>query len=107
LNIGKAIKNGIVKASAEAAVVNDAVSKIAPTVEAVSELIVPGSGRIEALAMDAFGAVVHGVKSAGDAASANGVSVTLDAQLIADIKAILPAVEAFLHPAATSAPPAK
>ena len=106
LNIGKAVKNGILKVGGAEPKVAAAISAVAPTVEAVSNLLVPGSGTFEQHLLDVWGVAANAVKAAGDAASANGVSVTLDAELVASIKAILPAVEQFLHPAASAAPPA-
>jgi hypothetical protein len=35
------------------------------------------------------------VTEAGDAASANGINITLDQQLIADIKALIQAIEQY------------
>ena len=107
LNIGKAVKNGILKVAGAEPKIAAAIATIAPTAEAISNMLVPGSGNFEAHLLDVWGVCANAVKSAGDAAAGNGLSVSLDAQLVADIKAILPAVEAFLHPAASAAPPAK
>jgi hypothetical protein len=41
-----------------------------------------------------LGVVINAVDDAGAAAGANGLNVTLDAQLVADIKAIAAAVKA-------------
>lgn len=105
LNIGKAVKNGILKVAGAEPKIAAAISAIAPTVEGISNLLIPGSGTFEAHLLDVWGVAANAVKGAGDAAAANGVSVTLDAALVAEIKAILPAVEAFLHPQAGPAAP--
>jgi hypothetical protein len=47
--------------------------------------------------------VIKAIDAAGTAAGANGLSVTLDAQLVADIKAIEVAVKAVLPPVAAPA----
>jgi len=107
LGVAKAVKNGILKVAGEEPKVEAAIKTIAPTIEAISNLIIPGSGTIEAHLVDVWSVVASAVKSAGDAAGANGLSVVIDAELVAAVKAVLPAVEAFLHPAANSQPPAK
>lgn len=107
LGIGKAIKSGILKAASEEPKIAEDIQKVAPTVEALSDLIVPGSGGFEAHLLNVYGVVANGVKDAGAAAGANGISITLDAAVVNDIKTFLPQVEAFLHPAASPAPPAK
>ncbi len=83
------------------------IQKLAPTVEALSNLVVPGLGNIEQHIVDVYGVVASAVHAAGDAAAANGVSVSLDAQLIADVKAVLPAILKYLSPAASSSPAPK
>jgi hypothetical protein len=105
LKVGTAVKNGILKVAGAEPKIAAAIAEIAPTAEAISNLVVPGSGSFEAHLLDVWGVAASAVKGAGDAAAANGISVTLDAALVAEIKAILPAVEAFLHPTASSAPP--
>jgi hypothetical protein len=71
-----------------------AVSKDAPQIEAITSLI-PGYGAaaadLERIAFAAFGYITAAVDSAGAAAGANGVSVTLDADLVAEIQKIIAA----------------
>lgn len=105
LNVGKAIKNGIAKAAGEEPAIAAAIAAVAPTAEALSNLLVPGSGSFEAHLLDVYGVVANGVKDAGAASAANGINITLDETLVNDIKTFLPQVEAFLHPAASPAPP--
>lgn len=100
LKIGRAVKGAVIKVAGASVAVDTELKKIAPTIEALSNLVLPGSGTFEEHLLDVWGAVASAVHSAGDAAVANGVSVTLDEKLIADIKAILPAVQEYLHPAA-------
>lgn len=106
LKVGHAVKTGILKVVGASATVDAELKKIAPTLEALSNLAIPGSGSFEAHVLDVWGVVASAVHAAGDAATANGVSVSLDATLVADIKAILPAVLEYLHPQAGPAPPA-
>lgn len=100
LGIGKAIKNAVLKVAGDEPAISAEIAKIAPTAEAISNLFLPGSGNFEQHLLDVWGVVASAAKGAGDAASANGISVTFDAALIADVKAILPTVEQFLHPSA-------
>lgn len=71
------------------------VQKDAPEVEQLVNLAFPQYAPIEAAALVAFEAVAGAVHDAGDAAAANGVSVTLDQQLIADIQKLLPTLKAL------------
>lgn len=105
LKIGHAIKAAALKIAGEMPAVQAEIVKIAPTVEAVSNMLLPGSGDFEAHLLDVWGVAANAVKDAGAVAGANGISVTLDSALIADIKGFLPKVEAHLHPAASPAPP--
>ena len=42
----------------------------------------------------------------GDGAAANGINIALDAQIVADIKALIQAIEAYAKPAGVSKPAA-
>ena len=104
LKIGHAIKDAVLKISSDMPAVQAEIAKVAPTVEGISELLLPGSSKFEQHLLDVWGVAANAVKATGDAAAANGVSLTLDQALIADIKGFLPQVEAYLHPAASPAP---
>lgn len=106
VNVAKHVKSAVLKVAEEVPKVDAALKEYAPTIEALSNLALPGSGNIEAHLIDVWSAAASAVKAAGDAAGANAVNVTLDAQLVAQIKEILPAVEQFLHPQAGPAAPA-
>ena len=110
--IGHEIVHGLKAAGAEAPKIAAAVNAALPTFEAVSNLIVPGSGSIEALAADALGHFLQAVQGAGDVAGAISITTPLgtqaiDAAFIAQVKAILPSLERFLHPNASPAPAPK
>jgi hypothetical protein len=47
------------------------------------------------VALSLLGVAAQAVTEAGDAASANGINITLDQQLIADIKALIQAIEQY------------
>jgi hypothetical protein len=91
----KDFKSAILKAAEEAPVIAADVQKDAPEVEALLDLAFPGAAAIEQVSLSAFEALADAVEAAGPAASANGLSVTLDKTLIADIQASLPALKAF------------
>ena len=48
--------------------------------------------------------VINALDAAGAAAGANGLNVSFDAQLVADIKAIAAAVTGAVYPAVAAAP---
>jgi hypothetical protein len=76
----------------------------APTIEAVTSLVSPQAANIERAGFAVLGVVINALDAAGAAAGANGLNVTLDAQLVADIKAIAAAVKGALS---VTAAPAK
>jgi len=77
------------------------VDKAAPTVEAITGLICPQLVNIERTAEAVLAKCIVAIEDGEKAAAAGLVNVTLDAALIADIKAIAPAVKA----AAPAVPP--
>jgi hypothetical protein len=91
----KDFKSAVLKAAEEAPTVVADVQKDAPEVEALVELAFPGAAAIEQAALDAFEVIADAVEAAGPTAAANGLSVSLDQTLIADIQKVLPALKAF------------
>lgn len=78
----------------------------ASTIEAVTGLVSPAAANIERAAFAVLGTIIKAINDAGAAIAAGGINVQLDAALVADVKAILPAVKAQatpLLPAATTA----
>ena len=69
-------------------------------IEAVTALVSPQVANIERAGFAVLGVVIKAIEDAGAAAGANGLNVTLDAQLVADIKAIAPAVKGAVPVAA-------
>jgi hypothetical protein len=107
LKVGRAVKGALSKIASDMPAVQAEIQKVAPTVEAMSEMVLKGSSTFEQHLLDVWGVAANAVKDAGAAAGANGISVTLDSALVADIKGFLPQVEAYLDPAASPAPPPK
>lgn len=102
----KSVKNAVLKVVGMSDSVAAEVKKIEPTLGAISDLVLPGSSLWEGHLIDVWSAVAAAVHTAGDAAAANGVNVSIDATLASQVKAIIPSVQGFLHPAASSAPAA-
>jgi hypothetical protein len=71
------------------------------TIEAVTALISPQAANIERAGFAVLGVVINALDAAGAVAGANGLNVSLDAQLVADIKAIAAAVKAAVPVSAT------
>jgi hypothetical protein len=72
----------------------------APTIEAITGLVSPQLVNIERTGEAVLGVVIQAIEDAGTAAGAGGLSVSLDAALVADIKAIMPTVKAAAKPVA-------
>jgi len=91
----KDFKLAVLKAANEAPAIVADVAKDAPEVEALVELAFPGAAAIEEAALNAFEVIATAVESAGPAAAANGLSVSLDKTAIAAVQAVLPQLKAF------------
>ena len=76
----------------------------ASTIEAVTSLVSPQAANIERVGFAVLGVVIKAIDDASTAAGASGLSVSLDAQLVADIKAIAAAVKGAMSPAVAAAP---
>ena len=81
-----------------------AVDAAAPQIEAVSATISPQLANIERTGEAWLAKAIKVIEDAGSAADAGGLSVTLDQQLVSDIKAILPAVKAQAAPMVAGLP---
>jgi hypothetical protein len=75
----------------------------AAVVEAITGLVSPEAANVERAAFAALGVVIKAIEDAGTAAAANGLNVTLDAALVADVKSIIPAVKAQVPVAGAAA----
>lgn len=75
----------------------------APTIEAVTALVSPSLANIERVGEALLGAAIKAIEDAATAAASGGLSVSLDAQLVADIKAIIPTVKAAANTAPVAA----
>ena len=91
----KEFKSAILTAAAKAPGIAAAIEKDAPEVASLVELAYPGFAAIEPAAIATFEIVCNAVEEAGPAAAANGLSVTLDKEVVAAIQQILPSLKAL------------
>ena len=77
------------------------------TIESITSLVDPNAANIERAGFAVLGVVINALDAAGTAAGANGLNVSFDAQLVADIKAIAGAVKGAVAVSSVPATPAK
>jgi hypothetical protein len=63
------------------------------TIEAVTSLVSPQAANIERVGFAVLGVVIKAIDDTGTAAGASGLNISLDSQLITDIKSIASAVK--------------
>src|SRR5215469_15263660 len=63
------------------------------TIEAITSLVSPQAANIERAGFAVLGVVIKALDDANAVAGANGLNVTLDAQLVSDIKSIASVVK--------------
>lgn len=68
----------------------------AATIESVTSLVSPDAANIERAAFAVLGVVLKAIQDAGTAAGSSGLSISLDQTVVADVKAIAPAVTALV-----------
>jgi hypothetical protein len=75
-----------------------------PQIEAVTSLFFPQAVELERGAFALLGMAAQAVNDTGSAAGANGLNIALDAQLVADIRALIPAIEQYAKSAGVPKP---
>jgi hypothetical protein len=101
------VAGDIVKGSRAVASVLSKVQGSEAAVEGISSVVYPEAVPIERGAFALLGLAAHAVSEAGDAASASGLNLQLDSQMVSDIKAIIPALEQYAQTIGLMKPPAK
>jgi hypothetical protein len=101
------VAGDIVKGARAVANVMLKAQKAEPEIEAISSLFFPQAVELERGAFALLGMAAQAVTEAGDAAAANGINIVLDQQLIADIKALILAIEQYSKSAGLSKPAGK
>lgn len=82
------------------------VGKAEPEIEALTSLCFPQAVELERGAFALLGMAAQAIHEAGDAAEANGLNLALDKQLVADIKALIAAIEQYAKAAGVNKPAA-
>ena len=100
------VAGDIVKGARAVASVMLKAQKAEPEIEAISSLFFPQAVELERGAFALLGMAAQAVTDTGAAVGANGLNIALDAQLVADIKALLPAIEQYAKSAGVQKPPA-
>jgi hypothetical protein len=95
LGVAEKVKNGVEAAAADAGKVLAWVTNEAPTIAGLASLAGPSGSTIASLGLKLIGLAGTAIEGAGSAAGANGVSVTLDQEVIADVKALIAAVKSI------------
>ena len=93
LDFAKHVKAGLEAAEGDAVKVASFVENNASEITGLAALAGPGATSVTTVALNLLNVVITAVKGAGDAASANGLSVSLDSALVADVKAAIAASE--------------
>jgi hypothetical protein len=93
LDIAKKIKAGLEAAEGDAVKVASFVENNSTEITALASLAGPGASAATSVGLGLLNTVITAVKGAGDAAAANGLSVSFDAAAIADVKAVIAAIE--------------
>ena len=91
--VGDKIKDAILKAAGEAPTVVKDAQTLETALEPVIETLAPGSTKTINVINNTANAVAQAVEDAGPAASANGLSVTLNQQEVADWQAVIAAAK--------------
>jgi hypothetical protein len=93
--VAKKIKAGIELAGEDALKVAGFLQSNQAEITALANLAGSKTSNVVATGQTVLGAVISAVKGASDAASANGLSVSLDATVIAAVKAVIKDLEAL------------
>ena len=92
----KAFKADLLKVVGEAPVVIEKIKADAPEIEALSNLVWPQAGAIEAAGVTLLEQVAGAIADTGTAVGANGLTVTFDQTVIKDVEALIPALKSFV-----------
>lgn len=95
LNVAKKVKADVELAGADAGKVLGWVTNEAPTIAGLATLVGPGGSTIASLGLKLVGLAGTAIEGAGTAAGSNAVNVSLDAEVIAEVKAIIAAVKSI------------
>jgi hypothetical protein len=100
------IAHAIVKGAGDADKVAAKIQEAAPIVEGVTTAVFPTAEPVEALAFGILGKAAAAAQATGAAAGADGLNLTLDAETVAEIKALAAEIEAAAKSANVAKPKA-
>jgi hypothetical protein len=86
------VAGDIVKGAKAVANVMLQAQKVEPEIEALTSLVFLQAVELERGAFALLGMAAQAVSETGDATAANGINITLDPQLVADMKALIQAI---------------
>jgi hypothetical protein len=95
VNEAKAFKAWLLKAMEDAPMIIKKIEADTPEVEALTSLVCPGAAAVEHTALNVLTVVANAIHDVKDVATAKGLNVNFDQALINDVKALIPALEAF------------
>lgn len=95
LNVASKIKAGLEAAGTDAVKVAAFLENNQTEITALANLGGSGTAKATQTGLSVLNTVITAVKGTSDAASANGLSVSFDAAAIAEVKAVIKAIEAI------------
>ncbi len=93
LNVAKKIKAGLEAAEGDAIKVASFLENHSSEITSLATLAGPGAAGATKTALSMLNTIITAVKDAGEAASANGLSVSFDSAAIAEVKSVIAAIE--------------
>jgi hypothetical protein len=93
VDIAKKVKAGLEAAEGDAVKIAAFVEHNSSEFTALASLAGPGAAGATTAGLGLLNLAITAVKGAGDAASANGLSVSLDSAAVAEVKAVIAAIE--------------
>ncbi len=93
VNVAKKIKAGIEDAGDDAVKMAAWLQNNSTEVTALAGLAGPQAASVATVGLNLVNLAVNAVKTAGTAASTNGLSVTLDQDVVNDVKSLIAAIE--------------
>jgi hypothetical protein len=93
VDIAKKIKTGLQEAEGDAVKLASFLENNSGEIEALAAVAGPAAAGATDVGLGLLNTAIIAVKASGDAASANGISVSFDAAAVAKIKAVVTAVE--------------
>jgi hypothetical protein len=91
----KKFKADLLTVAADAPKVIGKIEADAPEIEAVTNLVYPGAAAVEQAGLVVLETIATAVEAAGSAATANGLTVSLDQATLSAVQGVLPTLKAL------------